>query len=436
MGVVLGAVRAPIGETLMASRERLAVIGAGVAGTTAAYLLQRRYDVTLFEAEDRLGGHAHTHRVITATGDEIAVDSGFIVFNNITYPMLTRLFDEIGIDSVETRMGMSIRCEGCGLVYAGGGGLAGLLASPRTTVRPRFAAMLGEVVRFQRAALRWLAAGNDEQTLGQFLATGRYSPYFQGHYILPVVSAVWSAGPVTAREYPARYLFRFLDNHGMLERRSSLRWRTIPGGSYRYVERLAKELSATVTCTPVRSVTRHFDVVEVRDESDQQHIFDHLVIATHADSALGLLADPTREEQSVLGAFTYSTNDVVLHTDSRLLPAQKSARASWNYCLPSCWADERDVVVSYYMNRLQHLQGQDEYLVSLNAHERVHPAAVVARMTYEHPVYTTRSLKAQSRLPELNQGRTAFAGAYHGWGFHEDGCRSGVNAAAFFGVNW
>jgi uncharacterized protein len=420
----------------MPARERLAVIGAGVSGTTAAYLLQRRYDVTLFEAEDRLGGHAHTHRVITTTGNEIAVDSGFIVFNNVTYPDLTRLFDEIGIDSTETSMGMSIRCEGCGLVYAGGGSLAGLFASPRTTARPRFARMLGEVVEFQRAARRHLATGDNEQTLGEFLRTRGYSPYFQAHYILPVVSAVWSAGPAAARQYPSKYLFRFLDNHGMLGRRPSLRWRTIPGGSYRYVERLTKELSATFTSTPIRSVARNLDGVEVRDSSDQRHLFDHVVIATHADTALGLLVDPTAEEKSVLGAFTYSLNDVVLHTDSRLLPAQKSARLSWNYCLPSCGADNRDVVVSYYMNRLQHLQGPDDYLVSLNAHERVHPEAVLARMSYEHPVYTTQSLEAQARLPDLNQGRTAFAGAYHGWGFHEDGCRSGVNAAAFFGVNW
>jgi len=420
----------------MPRRERLAVIGAGVSGVTAAYLLQRRYDVTLFEAEDRLGGHAHTHRVITPRGNELAVDSGFIVFNKVTYPNLTRLLDEIGIDSIESNMGMSVRCEGCGLVYAGGRGLAGLFASPRTSARPRFARMLGEVVRFQRAARHCLAAGGDEQALGDFLTAGRYSPYFQAHYILPVVSAVWSAGPATARQYPARYLFRFLDNHGMLALQPSLQWRTIPGGSYRYVERLAKELSATITSAPVRSVARHFDSVEVRDETDQRHLFDGVVIATHADSALGLLADPTPEEKSVLGAFTYSVNDAVLHTDSRLLPTQKPAQVSWNYWLPSCDADNRDVVVSYYMNRLQHLQGQDDYLVSINAHDRMGPGTVLARMKYEHPVYTAQSLQAQSRLPDLNHGRTAFAGAYHGWGFHEDGCRSGVNAAAFFGVNW
>ena len=436
MGVVPPASRATLGETMMPQRERLAVIGAGVSGLTAAYLLQRRYDVTLFEAEDRLGGHAHTHRVITPKGDELAVDSGFIVFNNVTYPHLTRLLDEIGIGSVVTRMGMSVRCEGCGLVYAGGRGLVGLFASPRTSARPRFIRMLAEVARFQRVARRYLAAGGDDQPLGDFLTAGRYSAYFQAHYILPVVSAVWSAGPATARQYPTHYLFRFLDNHGMLAPRPSLRWRTIPGGSHRYVERLAKELSAVITCTPVRAVARHSDGVEVRDEADEMHLFDHVVIAAHADSALKLLADPTPEEKSVLGAFTYSVNDVVLHTDSRLLPAQKSAQVSWNYSLPSCDAENRDVVVSYHMNRLQGLQGKDDYLVSLNARERVHPGTVLARMTYEHPVFTTVSLAAQSRLAQLNQGRTAFAGAYHGWGFHEDGCRAGVNAAAFFGVNW
>jgi uncharacterized protein len=417
-------------------RERLAVIGAGASGLTAAYLLQRRYDVALFEAEDRLGGHAHTHEVITPKGDELALDSGFIVFNNVTYPNLTRLLDEIGIGSEETRMGMSVRCQGCGLVYAGGRGPAGLFASPRTSARPRFFRMLGEVARFQREARRYLAGGGDEKPLGDFLHAGRYSAYFQAHYILPVVSAVWSAGPATARQYPARYLFRFLDNHGMLSPRPSLRWRTIPGGSHRYVERLAKELSAVITSTPVRTVARHFDYVEVRDEADQANLFDRVVIATHADSALGLLADPTPEERAVLGTFTYSVNDVVLHTDSRFLPAQKSAQVSWNYSLPSCDADNRDVVVSYYINRLQSLREQDDYLVSLNASQRVHPGKVLARMTYEHPVYTTQSLAAQSRLPQLNQRRTAFAGAYHGWGFHEDACRSGVNAAASFGVKW
>ena len=416
--------------------ESVAVIGAGISGLTAAYLLQRRYDVTLFEADDRLGGHAHTHEVITPGGDQIPVDSGFIVCNDVTYPVLTRLLAEIEVDTVNTAMGMSIRCEGCALVYAGGRGLAGLLASPRTLGRPRFGRMLTEIARFHREARRYLAAGGGEQSVKDFLAVGRYSAYFQAHYILPVVSAVWSAGPVTAREYPAQYLFRFLDNHGMLSVRPSLHWRTIPGGSRRYVERLVKNLGAVKTFSPIRSVDRHADGVEVRDDTDQSHRFDLVVIATHANTALELLADPTPAERSVLGSFKYSVNETVLHTDSRLLPRQQAAQVSWNYLLPSCSADNRDVVVSYYMNRLQHVQGETDYLVSLNAGQRVDPETVVARMTYQHPLYTSESVAAQAGLPALNRGRTAFAGAYHGWGFHEDGCRAGVDAAAHFGVEW
>ena len=256
-------------------------------------------------------------------------------------------------------MGMSIRCEGCGLVYAGGRGLAGLFASPRTSARPRFVRMLAEVARFQREARRYLAAGGDEQSLGDFLAAGRYSAYFQAHYILPVVSAVWSAGPATAREYPAQYLFRFLDNHGMLSRAvhrcSGERSR---GVLDRYVERLAKEPERVNTCYPgpvgriaIPTASRS-ETTPTRGTSSTRWS-----IATHADTALELLADPTPEERSVLGAFTYSVNETVLHTDSRLLPRQRPAQVSWNYLLPSCGADNRDVVVSYYMNRLPAPQG-------------------------------------------------------------------------------
>ena len=417
-------------------RGSVAVIGSGISGLTAAYLLQRRYDVTLFEADSRLGGHAHTHEVITPGGQTIDVDSGFIVCNDVTYPLFTRLLVELGVDTTATQMGMSIRCEGCGLVYAGGRGLAGLLARPRTSLRPRFARMLAEVARFQRQARHCLAIDTSEQSLGDFLVGGRYSPYVQAHYILPVVSAVWSAGATSARQYPARYLFRFLDNHGMLSMRPRLQWRTVPGGARRYVERLAKDLSAINTHVPVRSVTRHADFVEVRDEADHNRRFDRVVVATHADTALGLLADPTRLERTVLGAFTYSINDTVLHTDVRLLPKQPAAQVSWNYLLPNCQADHHEVVISYYMNRLQGLHTSTDYLVSLNAHRRVDPGSVVRRMSYQHPIYTAASVVAQTRLGVLNSGRTAFAGAYHGWGFHEDGCRAGVKAAAFFGVDW
>jgi uncharacterized protein len=414
----------------------VAVIGSGISGLTAAYLLQRRYDVTLFEADARLGGHAHTHQLITPDGQTIDVDSGFIVCNDVTYPLFTRLLAELRVDTTATEMGMSICCEGCGLVYAGGRGLAGLLARPQTSLRPRFARMLAEVARFQRHARHCLAADAGEQSLGDFLDAGGYSPYVQAHYVLPVVSAVWSAGAATAREYPARYLFRFLDNHGMLSVRPRLRWRTIPGGARRYVERLAKNLNAINTHAPVRSIARHADSVEVRDEADHGRRFDGVVVATHADTALGLLADPTPLEQSVLGAFAYSTNDTILHTDARLLPRQHAARVSWNYLLPACDANNHEVVISYYLNRLQGLHTNTDYLVSLNAGQRIDPASAITRMSYQHPIYTAASVAAQARLPHLNAGRTAFAGAYHGWGFHEDGCRAGVNAAAHFGVEW
>ena len=296
--------------------------------------------------------------------------------------------------------------------------------------------MLAEAARFQRHAHHCLSGAPSEQSLGDFLIAGGYSAYVQAHYILPVVSAVWSAGTATARQYPARYLFRFLDNHGMLSMRPRLRWRTIPGGSRRYVERLAKNLSAVHTHAPVRSITRHAECIEVQDDADHHRQFDRVVIATHADTALGLLADPTPLERSVLGAFTYSVNDTVLHTDSRLLPRQPAAQVSWNYLLPSCDADHDKVVISYYMNRLQDLQTSTDYLVSLNAGHRVDPGSVISRMSYHHPVYTPASVAAQARLSDLNTGRTAFAGAHHGWGFHEDGCRAGVNAAAYFGVDW
>ena len=417
-------------------RESVAVVGAGVSGLTAAYLLQRRYDVSLFESEPRLGGHANTHDVLTPDGDLLAIDSGFIVCNESTYPNLMRLLTEIGVPTVPAPMGMSIHCEGCGLVYAGGNGVAGLLADPRSTLRPRFAKMLAEVVRFQRDARRFLEAGGKEQTLGEFLSEGQYSAYFRSHYILPVVSAVWSTGPLTARNYPARYLFRFLEHHGMLSVRSSVRWRTVPGGSRRYVERAVKDLTAVHTSSAVRAIIRNSEGVEVRDATDYSHHFDRVVVATHADTALSLLVDPTDLERSVLGAFTYSTNEAVLHSDPRLLPIQPAAQSSWNYLLPSCGAENQDVIVSYYMNRLQSLPGDTRYVVSLNAGRRVSPADVVERVVYQHPVYSARAVAAQAVLPDLNRSRTVYAGAYHGWGFHEDGCRAGAEAAAFFGVPW
>ncbi|MFD8057525.1 NAD(P)/FAD-dependent oxidoreductase [Streptomyces cyaneofuscatus] len=420
-------------------RRRTAVVGSGVAGLTAAHVLHKAHDVTLYEADDRVGGHAHTHELGASDGRVHRVDSGFIVHNRRTYPHLLRLFDELGVATQESEMSMSVRCEGCGLEYAGARGPAGLFAQPRSVLRGPYLRMLAEVTRFHRAARALLELPESpatDMTLGEFARRGRFSAYFHAHFLTPMVSAVWSCDPVTALRYPARYLFAFLAHHGMLTIGGSPVWRTVTGGSRAYVERVVKQLTAVHTATPVRAITRHADGVELTTEDGTTTPYDAVVIATHPDQALRLLADPTDAERDTLGAFTYSRNPTLLHTDTTLLPRSRGARASWNYLMPSCAADADRVTVSYDMNRLQRLDSPETFVVTLNGSDRVDPDSVRARMVYEHPVYTPESVAAQARLPALSGAVTAYAGAYHGWGFHEDGCRSGAEAAAALGVTW
>jgi len=423
--------------TRVDGRARAAVVGSGVAGLTAAYLLQRRYDVTLFEADGRLGGHAHTHELPTSDGSVTNVDSGFIVHNERTYPNLLRLFAELGVATQGSDMSMSVRCDGCGLEYAGARRLGGLFPQASNLARPAYLRMLGEVVRFHRHARRLIG---DERagdvTLGAFLAIGGYSRYFVEHFMLPVVSAVWSAGETVSTSYPARYLFTFLHHHGLLSVGDSPQWRTVVGGSRSYVERAVKGLTAVAISTPVRAVIRAAKGVEIRDAADNTHRADRVVIATHPDQALTLLAEPTDTERAVLGTFTYSQNVTQLHHDTSVLPRKAAARASWNYLKRSCSSVHGPVLVSYDMNRLQSLSEPDDYVVTLNGVARVDQERVIATMNYEHPIYTPESVAAQRRLPQLNDGTLAYAGAYHGWGFHEDGCAAGVRAAASLGAGW
>ena len=423
--------------------RNIAIIGSGISGLTAGYILSHNDYVTLFEADSRLGGHADTHLVVPAAGPPLGVDTGFIVYNERTYPNLTRLFAELGVATQPSQMSMSVRCAGCGLQYAGKRGLAGLAAGlPRG--RGRYLRMLTEVPRFHRAARRHLAgAGPADQdiTLGEFLDAGGYSSYFTSHFALPLVAAVWSCPPGTALRYPAAYLFRFLANHGMLSVTGSPPWRTVTGGSRSYVERIAKRMHEVRLSTPVRSVRRDTADAEVSDATGETRHFDAVVLATHPGTALHLLADPTEAERQVLGAFTYTANPALLHTDTHLLPASPKARASWNYELASCDPGSPGdpagpTRISYHMNRLQSLPADQHYIVTLNGQDRVDPTQVIDRMDYEHPAYTPDSVAAQRRLPTLNTGVTAFAGAYHGWGFHEDGCRSGVAAARALGATW
>ncbi len=419
--------------------RRIAVIGSGISGITAGYVLSNTDYVTLFEADSRLGGHADTHLVVPPAGPPVGVDTGFIVHNERTYPLLTRLFAELEVATQPAEMSMSVRCAGCGLQYAGQRGLGGLTPGLRRG-RGRYLRMLGEIPRFHRAARRLLAAppgAGGERTFGEFLGEGGFSDYFTAHFALPLVAAVWSCPPGTALSYPARYLFAFLANHRMLSVSGSPPWRTVTGGSRCYVERAAKRLHDIRLCTPVRAVRRHGDGAEVRDAAGEIHQFGAVVIATHPDQALRLLDPPTRAERDVLGAFAYTQNPAVLHTDVTLLPERPRIRASWNYelggCRPGAGPAPR---ISYHMNRLQNLPAGEEYIVTLGGQGVVAPATIIDRMDYAHPAYAPASVAAQRRLPELNTPVTAFAGAYHGWGFHEDGCRSGAEAARALGGTW
>lgn len=366
------------------------------------------------------------------------MDSGFIVHNDRTYPLLQRLFAELGVKVRATEMSMSIRCEGCGLEFAGGRGARGVLAQPRRVLDPSFLRLIAQIRRFQRSASDYLdeSSAQDASTYGEFLAANGFSVHFVNHYAVPVVSCVWSAGHDDALRYPARYLFTFLRHHGFLELRGAPQWYTVVGGSSTYVERIAAKLTAVRTSAPVRAIARGPDGVLIRDGEGNQHRVDRVVIATHADHALSLLDDASDHEREVLSAFAYTRNSAVLHTDATLLPRAGGARASWNYLMSSCTHRRDSTLVSYWMNRLQGHDGDEQYLVSLNAAERIDPARVIARVEYEHPLYTPQSLAAQRRLGDLNTSTAAFAGAYHGWGFHEDGCRSGVEAARALGVTW
>jgi uncharacterized protein len=414
----------------------VAVIGAGVAGLTAAYLLRDQRRVTLFEREDRLGGHAHTHDV-DVPGGRAAVDSGFIVLNDRTYPLLTRLFDELGVAVRPTEMSMSVSCDGCGLGYVGGRGANGIFAQRQRAADPAFWRLLVTIRRFQRAALAHVRDEPDSpETYSEFLARLGFRRHFVEHYALPVVSCVWSSGHLDTLDYPAAYLFAFLSHHGFLRVGDAPQWYVVAGGSRTYVEALGERLCDVRRADPARAVSREADRVVVTDGAGRRHDFDHVVIATHADEALGLLGDPTPDELDILGAFGYSANRTQLHRDDSVLAKRRAERASWNFHLASCHQTSAQVQVSYWMNRLQGHPERDPLVVTLNGAERVDPARVIAEMAYTHPIFTPASLAAQRRLGDIQTARTTFAGAYHGWGFHEDGCRSGVTAAEHVGVSW
>ncbi|GAA4706316.1 FAD-dependent oxidoreductase [Nocardioides conyzicola] len=413
--------------------RRVAVVGSGVAGLTAAYVASRTASVTIYEADDRLGGHADTHQV----GD-LAIDTGFIVHNERTYPTLLRLFGELGVETQPSEMSLSVRDDATGLEWAGALGRRGLFPDRTNLARPAYLRMLTEIPRFHRQARRLMAAEGPDQTLSDFLDAGRFTPYFRRHFMEPLVASVWSCDPAVALDYPARYLFSFLDHHGMLGVFGSPEWRTVTGGSRTYVERVAAAIDEVRTGTKVTSVLETGDGVEVTDGNGVVTSYDAVVVATHPGQALAMLAAPTATQREVLSALPYSPNVALLHTDVSVLPRAEGARASWNFRRPvdAPGDPQGHVTVTYDLTRLQRLPTDTHYLVTLGGEHLVDPAAVIDRMEYEHPLYTPGSVAAQARLGEIETERVAFAGAYHGWGFHEDGARSGRRAAERLGFAW
>ena len=428
----------PSAAAVDASSIDTVVIGSGVSGLTAAYLLATRTSqrVVLLEADSRAGGHAHTHDLRADDGSPMGVDSGFIVHNERTYPTLIRVFRELGVQTQPTDMSLSVSCEGCGLVWLGGQGAGPVFAQRRRLADPRFLAMLLQVPRFHRAARAVLRDGGDGLTWGEFLRRGRYGQYFIDHFAVPLVSCVWSASGEDALDYPARYLFSFLDNHGMLSVGGSPQWRSIVGGSRRYVDAIVERVGDVRLNAAVTSVRRHDDHVEVVTATGERLRARQAIIATHADQALRMLVDATPGEAADLAAIRYSRNETVLHHDESVLPSSRTAWACWNYRASTCGGDGDAVAVSYAMNLLQSLPSSTQHVVTLNPQHPIAPDKVVATMTYEHPIYTRESVAAATRLRDAGGPRLAFAGAHLGWGFHEDGALSGLRAAEKFGLTW
>ena len=411
---------------------RIAIIGSGIAGLTCAYLLSRQHEVTVFEAADWIGGHTHT--VTVTQGDRrYAVDTGFIVFNDWTYPHFIRLLDQLKVTSKPTQMSFSVHDPLSGFEY-NGHTLASLFARRRNALSPGFWGMLRDILRFNRQALADLDQQRIDEgtTLGGYLQAQGYGQRFIQHYIVPMGSAIWSMSRADMFAFPLQFFVRFCRNHGLLSVSQRPQWRVIEGGSQRYVEPLCRPFAKRIRLNcPVRRVSRDDGGVTLLSASGPER-FDAVVFACHSDQALALLETPSADERAVLGAIAYANNDVVLHTDTRLLPRRRRAWASWNYRLGG--PEQAPAALTYDMNLLQGIEAQETFCVSLNQTPLINPAQILARFDYAHPQYSIAALAAQARQGEL-QGRrhSYFCGAYWGNGFHEDGVLSALKVAEHFG---
>ena len=408
---------------------KIAIIGSGIAGNVAAYHLQREHDITVFEAAGHIGGHTHTHE-IEHEGRQVAVDTGFIVCNDRTYPNFLALMAELGVELQPSDMSFSVQTP-AGLEY-NGTTLNSLFAQRRNLLRPSFYRMIRDILRFNREAPRLLDSADDGLTLGDYLDAQGFSRQFAEHYILPMGAAIWSAGTATMRAFPARYFVRFFHNHGMLSVDDRPMWRTVRGGSARYVDKLTAGYRQRIRLrTPVESVRRTPAGVFVKPAGGEAERFDRVFFACHSDQALRLLADANATERAVLGAIHYQRNHVLLHTDTRVLPKRRLAWAAWNYHLVDRAAER--VAVTYNMNILQRLPGRTPLLVTLNLPDAIAESTVIRELQYEHPVFTPEAVAAQARHAEIDGlDRAYFCGAYWGFGFHEDGVVSALAALDHF----
>ena len=409
---------------------KIAIVGTGIAGNVAAWHLCKEHEITVFEAGEHVGGHTHTHDIVH-DGKPYAVDTGFIVFNDWTYPNFIALLDELGVVSQPTNMGFSSRCETTGIEYSGSS-LNQLFTQRRNLFRPRFHSMIRDILRFNRESRELIDYDDETLSLGRYLEENKYGRLFIDNYIIPMGAAIWSTDPQQMLAFPACYFVRFFANHGLLNVRERPQWRVIKGGSREYVKRLIAPFKDRIRLNQaVASVRRLPTHVEIKTATGETEHFDQLFIATHSNQALEILADPGEQEQAILGAIPYQKNDVVLHTDTSLLPKQRRTWAAWNYLRRQ--NDNQRVSVTYNMNILQGIQATDTFCVTLNDTRNIDPGKIIRRMQYDHPVYTTSGIAAQQRHREINgQRRTWYCGAYWRSGFHEDGVVSALNALQDF----
>jgi predicted NAD/FAD-binding protein len=415
---------------------KIAIIGSGISGLTSAYLLQQQHDVTVFESANRIGGHTATVEVEEG-GRSRAIDTGFIVFNDWTYPNFIRLMDELGVPSRATEMSFSVSCQRTGLEY-GGNDLNTLFAQRRNIFNIPFLGMLKDILRFNKEAIQDLESGQLKEgvTLGEYLKEKGYGARFASHYLIPMGSAIWSSTLDEMMDFPLVFFVRFFKNHGLLSVNDRPQWRVIEGGSSAYLQPLvAKFIDRIQLGARITHVQRSDHDVVIKFEGGSQQTFDQVVFACHSDEALRLLADPTQDEQAILAAIPYRNNEVVLHTDTRLLPKKKLAWSSWNYHLG---ADRtKPATLSYNMNILQHFSSGTTYVVTLNQTDMIDKDKIIGRYQYAHPTFSLEGINAQDRWADINGVKnTWFCGAYWRNGFHEDGCWSGVRVANGLGITW